>query len=241
MLYRIIRGSIVGVLLGVLFGAVISTSTGIKELYKREGALLSGANSVEAMAMNTDGKIASATNSSEQNLEEVLLRFHVRANSNREEDIELKYKVRDAVIEMLGKKLDHEMSREEVISVIEDNMDEIKAVAKKTVKDAGYGYAIKAYITKDEFPMRQYGNIVLPAGEYDALRIDIGLARGENFWCILYPMMCVTKSAVAVVSESEQGELKEAITDEQYEKLFIKHEKCDVKIRFKFLEILGLQ
>ena len=175
-------------------------------------------------------------------LQDIILRFHVRANSNSEEDIALKYTVRDAVLTELGGELTGDKSREEVMSYLNDNLDRIEKIALDTIHEEGYDYTVKVYIADDYFPIRQYGELVLPAGVYQALRVDIGLAEGENFWCILYPMMCYTVDSGAVISKGDEEKLEDALTEEQFKKLFVDRdvEDNDIEVRFKLLEWLGL-
>ena len=133
------------------------------------------------------------------------------------------------------------MSRDEVMIYLTQNLNSIEMIARTVIVENGFSYNIDAYISDEYFPIRQYGDMVLPAGQYQALRIDIGEAKGENFWCILYPMMCYSVDTAAVVSKEDGKELARSLSDEEYEKLFIERdvEKQDVKVKFKFLEWLG--
>ena len=172
--------------------------------------------------------------------EDVVVRFHVRANSDSEEDLALKYEVRDAVLALLAEDLQKAENDSEAILYLAQNLSEIRDTAGAVVEEAGYHYDVKAYIAREEFPIREYGELVLPAGTYRALRIDIGEAKGENFWCMLYPMMCYTMDAGAVVDSEDTEKLARALDEESYEKLFVKRDaKGDnVKVRLKILEWL---
>lgn len=237
MFVKILRGAVIGILLGVILGIGIPATQKLRSLLdttyytkaREENGLMAYA--------DVDGDLACMSNYPEKDLNDVVLRFHVRANSNSERDMALKYKVRDEILMYLKTKINGNMSREEVVKIIENNINIIKSKAQAVVKGEGYGYAIKAYIEEDEFPIRQYGDMILPAGKYEALRIDIGLAKGENFWCILYPTMCITKDAVAIVDEDSKEQIKEKLTDEEYEKLFVNREKKKIKIKFKIAEL----
>ena len=123
---------------------------------------------------------------------------------------------------------------------IMQKLPDISQAARAVVDEAGYDYTISAYIVREEFPIREYGDLVLPAGTYRALRVDIGAAKGENFWCMLYPMMCYTMDAGAVVDSEDAEKLAQALDEESYEKLFVKRDaKGDnVKVRLKILEWL---
>lgn len=183
--------------------------------------------------------IEGGKNGQAQSPEDIVVRFHVRANSDSEEDIALKYQVRDAVLGCVAEDLREATSKEKALIYLGQHLREIEEVAEKTIAYAGYNYEVNAYITRDEFPIREYGNLVLPAGSYQALRIDIGKARGENFWCVLYPMMCYTIDSGAVIDDADSRKLARALTEEEFEKLFVKHneEGAKVKVRFKILEL----
>lgn len=169
-----------------------------------------------------------------------LIRFHVRANSNSDVDIALKYMVRDKVLAEIEEGLKACETKDEAKEYLTENLELIKVVAEEALSAEGYNYSVKAYLTNDYFPIRQYGDMVLPAGYYEALRIDIGLANGENFWCLLYPTMCVPVEAGGVVTQDGQQEIKESLTSEQYDKLFVKKEIPEekIEIRFKLLELI---
>lgn len=271
MVYKIVRGAFLGIFLGVVIGMALTGGMYLNRLIldRNEGIISAENDSAQvfnefdyadasqendfggASVLDLDTGLAGATDAEYEvntnppecsDLQDVILRFHVRANSNRQVDLDIKYAVRDAVLAELGSKLNGDMSRDEVLEYIENNLDYIKEIAIDTIREEGYGYAVKVYISNDYFPIRQYGEMVLPAGVYQALRIDIGLANGENFWCILYPMMCYTVDSGAVVSKEDENELAEKLSEEQYRELFVDRgtEDKEVKIRFKLLEWLGL-
>ena len=168
--------------------------------------------------------------------EDVVVRFHVRANSDSETDLALKYEVRDAVLALLAEDLQKAENDSEAILYLAQNLSEIRNTARAVVEEAGYHYDVKAYITREEFPIREYGDLVLPAGTYR----DIGEAKGENFWCMLYPMMCYTMDAGAVVDSADAEKLAQALDEESYEKLFVKRDikPGDIKVKLKILEWL---
>ena len=172
--------------------------------------------------------------------EDVIVRFHVRANSDSEEDLALKYEVRDAVLAELADGLETVEDDGAALRYIMQKLPDIRQAARAVVDEAGYDYTISAYVVREEFPIREYGELVLPAGTYRALRVDIGEAKGENFWCMLYPMMCYTMDAGAVVDSEDTEKLAQALDEESYEKLFVKREAKpgDVKVKLKILEWL---
>lgn len=164
-----------------------------------------------------------------------LIRFHVIANSDSREDQELKLKVRDEVIEYLEPLLKKSKSIEESRKIIKQNNKKVISIAKKVVKDNGYSYNVQTELSRENFPEKVYGKIVLPQGEYEAYRILIGNASGQNWWCVMFPPLCfvdVTKGSVAYneterrMDEVSKNKKIEENTDEEYE------------LKFKIVEVL---
>ena len=246
---KIARGALIGIFLGIVGGISLSYVFYFVRLLRVEKTDYQTSDISLVENMDSDSMENSVEAFSEyetpycDSLEDAILRFHVRANSNSESDLALKYRVRDEILIRIGATLEGNKTREEVMAYLNDNLDYIKQIAEETIKQAGYNYKVKVYISKDFFPIRQYGELVLPAGEYEALRVDIGEARGENFWCILYPMMCYPLEAGAVVSKEDGEKLEEVLGEEDYKKLFIEHDENEEKkvtVKFKILEIFGL-
>ena len=241
MFKKIVRGSVIGIFLGVSVGICFSYAIRLKELAEKRNDSYTIANNQakEVIEINEND-----SNYGEycDDLQDVVLRFHVKANSNSDEDLSLKYSVRDAILYEYGDILQSDMTREEVINYLEGELPHIKEVAQRTISNLGYAYDVNVYISNDYFPIRQYGEMVFPAGYYEALRVDIGAAQGENFWCLLYPMMCYPLDTGAVISQEDEETLREVLSGEDYEKLFIKRDvkEDEIKIKFKFLEWLGL-
>lgn len=242
---RIARGALIGIFLGVMGGVGLSYGLHFKDILS--GNVMTryeNAEQVFAVDSENDGaqKISNPNPPECTSLDDAILRFHVKANSNSDEDIALKYAVRDAVLMEIGGELEVNKTKEEAVEYLTQNLEHIQEIAVNTIDEAGYTYPVKVYISNDYFPIRQYGDMVFPAGEYQALRIDIGAAQGENFWCILYPMTCYTYDSAAVITKEDAEELERSLSCEEYEKLFINREvgRKDVKVKFKFLEWLGI-
>ena len=119
-----------------------------------------------------------------------LIRFHVIANSDTDEDQALKIKVKNKVIEYLYPYLSNSSSIEESRKIIIDNEDKVKQIAQKVIKDNNYSYGVKLELSHENFPEKSYGNIVLPQGNYEAFRIIIGSGQGRNWWCVMFPPLC---------------------------------------------------
>lgn len=124
-----------------------------------------------------------------------IIRFHVIANSNSEEDQELKLKVRDEIIKSLNQKLQESENISESRKILHDNMDFIEETAHRTLLKNGYIYPVKANLGMTWIPEKTYGSLTFPAGEYEALNVIIGEGEGENWWCVLYPPLCLIDSS----------------------------------------------
>lgn len=142
-----------------------------------------------------------------------IIRFHVRANSDLEEDQELKLEVRDKILENMGEKFEGISSREESREVIKNNMDEIKIIAEAVISENNMDYPVKVSLGIEQFPIRKYGNLVLPQGEYETLLVTIGEGKGQNWWCVMFPPLCFVDITHSVAYETEEN-LEDFIIDE---------------------------
>lgn len=156
-----------------------------------------------------------------------VFRLHILANSDEGYDQDLKLKVRDKVLLYTESIFENVQSKEEAENLISENLQDICNTAQKEVNDNGYSYQVTAQITKMYFTTRKYENYTLPSGMYDALRITIGRGEGHNWWCVMYPSICIS------TEESQDKAAKETFNDSQYD--IVKSEKYEYK--FKIVEI----
>lgn len=124
------------------------------------------------------------------NLSDEVVRIHIRANSNGEEDQSVKLKVRDAVTEYLTAVLDGCKTKSDALSLLNDSTDEIAEIADKTLYANGFDYKTTVSVKNDYFPERTYDGYVFPEGYYDALMIYLGDGVGDNWWCVAFPPLC---------------------------------------------------
>ena len=122
------------------------------------------------------------------------LRIHIRANSNEVYDQDVKYKVKDKLVEYLTPILAEATSKEKAMELVSQNLDEISNIASLVLQEEGYTYSAKAKLKSEEFPMRCYDDVVLESGEYDSLIVELGSAEGNNWWCVVYPPLCFVAS-----------------------------------------------
>lgn len=162
-----------------------------------------------------------------------ILRFHVLANSDSTEDQELKLKVRDAIGSYLSPILEDVESLQETKEIVQDQLPQIVEVAEACIAEEGYDYEVTAEIGNADFPEKTYGNYTFPAGEYEALEVYIGEAKGHNWWCVLYPNMCFQGSVYEVVDEESEEALKEVLTPEEYQDVFT---EGNYAVDFKFVK-----
>ena len=152
-----------------------------------------------------------------------VFRLHILANSDEDYDQQLKLKVRDKVLLYTESLFEKARSKEEAENLISNNLQDICNTAQKEVTDNGYDYTVTAQITKMYFTTRTYESYTLPSGMYDALRITIGSGEGHNWWCVMYPSICIS-------SEKSQDEAaRETFNDNQYD--IVKNEKYEYKFK----------
>lgn len=164
-----------------------------------------------------------------------VIRFHVIANSDTVEDQTLKLKVRDEVLKYISPKLKFSKDINESRKILKDNDEKIKKIALKTIKDNGYAYDVNTTLRQDNFPIKQYGNIILPEGTYEAYRIVIGTGNGHNWWCVMFPPLCfvdITKGEVS--DEKTKKEMKQVLTKDEYKIVDKTKNEQNNKIKMKF-------
>ena len=167
-----------------------------------------------------------------------VFRFHVLANSDSEKDRNLKLQVRDAVLDYMKEELSEEPEEKQclkqTVQWARTHTDEIRAIGEKTVAAAGEDQSVNVAVTTCYFPDRTYGDMTFPAGNYQALRVELGSAEGHNWWCVLYPNLCFSDTTNAVVPDKGKKQLKQVLTEEEYSKVTA---NTKFKIGWYFLEI----
>ena len=177
----------------------------------------------------------SYVNAVSEDISNSVFRLHVIANSDSDEDQELKYNVRDEVLEYMNEISSDCSSKEEVINLAYEHQDEFKQIAEQVIKDNGYDYSVNIRIGNFDFPTKDYGDISLPAGNYDALRIEIGEASGQNWWCVMFPPLCFVDVISGVVPDESKEVIKENLNEEEYD-LVSDTESSAIKFKFSLIE-----
>lgn len=205
------RGVIIGILLGILGGtffAVLDASEGHKERKKQQ-----------------------------EELSDHVIRFHVRANSDEEEDQLLKEEVKSDLVAYISPILKQCETKEESRMILEEEMEELKKIALNTIHENGYDYPVSVYFSIEDFPMKEYGDLLVPSGEYESLRVDIGEALGQNWWCLIYPPLCFVDGSTVILDEDGKEILKEEVGEEVYKEMLLE-KKPKVVVKFKLYEEL---
>lgn len=162
-----------------------------------------------------------------------VFRLHILANSDSEEDQALKLKVRDAVLEESCGIFSGSLTAEEAAALAERNIDRFTETAERVIAENGYAYSVKCEVGKVCFDERTYGTATLPAGEYNALRIIIGEGEGHNWWCVMFPALClpaVTDTDEVLEEAMESGTLTA-------EEIALIQNPENYEVRFYFVEI----
>ncbi len=170
-----------------------------------------------------------------EDLENSVFRLHVIANSDSKEDQNLKYIVRDKLLQYMNSYLSNTSTKEDAIKIANEHLDEFKQVAINTIKEQGYSYNVNVKVGNFEFPTKTYGDISLPAGFYDALRVEIGEAKGQNWWCVMFPPLCFVDVTSGVVPEESKKELQNNLSEEEFA-LISDNQSSNIQFKFKLLE-----
>ena len=172
----------------------------------------------------------------EAEIYDTVVRLHVIANSDEAEDQALKLKVRDAVLEVTAPLLADCRTQEEAEQLLLSHTDAIQAAAEAVVAANGREDSVSLRLDWEEYPRRSYDGFCFPAGRYLSLRVCLGDAEGQNWWCCLFPPICLSSSVVSD-EEAEDSFISVGLTPSQY-KIITESEKPVYKVRFKLLEVL---
>ena len=168
------------------------------------------------------------------NLADNVFRLHVIANSNSQQDQSLKYQVRDKIIEHVRSIGQNAHSKQELIQLI--NTEDLQYFTQKAVYDLGYSYPVQVEIGNFPFPSKTYGDITLPSGFYDAIRVKIGKAEGKNWWCVMFPPLCFVDVSSGIVPDDSKENLKNHLDQEEYA-LISEQNSDEIKFKLKLVEM----
>ena len=177
----------------------------------------------------------SYVNAVSSDIENSVFRLHVIANSDSEEDQNLKYKVRDNLIAYMNTLCKDVKNKEEAVQIANNHKSEFLTIAKNTIIENGYSYDVTVEIGNYSFPTKNYGDISLPAGYYDALRVKIGKAEGQNWWCVMFPPLCFVNVSSGIVPEESKELIKEELNEEEYS-IVTKEDSSEIQFKIGLIE-----
>ena len=169
-------------------------------------------------------------------LEDSIFRLHVIANSDTKEDQNLKYIVRDNLIEYMNSISLNAKNKEEAMKIANMHIDDFNEIARQTIIDNGYNYDVHVEIGNFSFPTKTYGDISIPAGSYDALRVKIGEAKGQNWWCVMFPPLCFVNVSSGIVPDESKKVLEDELSEEEYS-IISDTNSAEIKFKFKIIEL----
>lgn len=169
---------------------------------------------------------------------DTVVRLHVLANSDTDEDQALKLKVRDEVIKVVTPAVENCKTQSEAADAIETVMPEIEAAAARIVKESGYDYAVAVKLGEEYYPTKSYETCAFPEGKYLSLRVLIGEGEGQNWWCCLFPPLCLSAATDDGGKSNEDAFISVGLSADQY-KLITETSSPKYRIRFKILETLS--
>lgn len=175
-------------------------------------------------------------------INEKVIRLHVIANSDSFEDQQLKYQVRNKVITTFNNQFENISSKEDSEKIIIEKIGDIRQEAETVIKNEGYDYEVNVYYGNYKFPRKLYEDIVLPEGYYDSVRIEIGLAEGKNWWCVMFPPLCFVDfgkdESTQVFEVDTEARLREVLTEEEIESIKTKRGLNEIKLKSKIFEFI---
>jgi stage II sporulation protein R len=179
----------------------------------------------------------SYVNAVSSNIADGVFRLHVIANSDSVEDQNLKYKVRDALLDYMNSICSDVSSKEDAMNIASEHLEDFKAIAENVIYENNYTYPVSVEIGKYDFPTKNYGDVSIPAGIYDALRVKIGKASGKNWWCVMFPPLCFVDVSSGIVPNESKELLQENMSTEEYDLITNSSNNSDLNFKFKIVEL----
>lgn len=170
-----------------------------------------------------------STSTLQQQIATQVLRFHIRANSDTVADQQKKLRIKQSLLEWLTPILSENTSKSETIQCIRKNLPDIRKEATRMAAPE----PVTVTLQKEWFPEKTYGTCTFPEGIYDALRVDIGQAKGHNWWCVLYPSLCFADALELSMTEEGEEKLQQVLDEDAYD-LLLHPQKLKIRFRLEF-------
>ncbi len=204
--------------------------------FQKKAAILKTSIAIIAVLVLTMGMFFASSYSESVNkgLADNLIRLHVIANSDSPEDQSLKRDVRDKILVYMKDKLKASRDIEQTKYIINNNLKAIEKISRDEIQRQGKSYSVKTMLGTYPFPTKKYGDIALPAGNYQALRVVIGKGSGANWWCVLFPPLCFVDATHGTVPDSVKSDLKKVLTKKEYKIITTADNDADIPVKVKF-------
>ena len=167
-----------------------------------------------------------------------VIRLHVIAESDSETDQADKLAVRDAILPLAAQELSECESRDSAAARLQNLMPALEQAAENTLRERGCARDVAVTLGQEDYPTRDYEGFCFPAGEYLSLRVMIGKAEGQNWWCVLFPSLCLSAADGGSAEQLEEAFVAVGLTPEQYRVITESDENTTYRLRFKVLEII---
>ena len=169
-----------------------------------------------------------------------VVRLHIVANSDSPFDQDVKLEVRDAILAHMRTQYPDGATREEAAHYLKNSLPEIERISAEVLRENGSDEPVRAKYGEFPFPTREYGDITLPAGRYEAVRVELGQAKGQNWWCVMFPPLCVADANSLGLDEQAMKQLRDELGSENYGLItdIADRSNVPVKIKFRIIEIV---
>ncbi|MBE5934829.1 MAG: stage II sporulation protein R [Lachnospiraceae bacterium] len=158
-------------------------------------------------------------NQLQKSISNKIIRFHVIGNSDSYIDQDIKIKIKNTIVETYSPLFQNVNNINVARKLIRKNLDNITATAQDVLSNHGISYSVNTKLSTRTFPIKQYGNIILPAGQYEAVSIELGHAKGRNWWCVLYPSLCFIKNTNNTLPSHGNNPFKNILTSSEYSQI----------------------
>ena len=171
------------------------------------------------------------------NISNSVFRLHVVANSDSDEDQALKLKVRNSLLQYMNSLCSSVSSKSDAMKIANEHIEDFVSIAKNVIYENGYDYDVDVSVTSCDFPTKVYGDVSLPAGTYDALKVNIGSASGHNWWCVMFPPLCFVDVSSGIVPDDSKEILHNNMSDEEYDLVTGFGDDSEMTFKFKLVEL----
>ena len=172
-----------------------------------------------------------------KNISNNFLRLHIVANSDSTEDQVLKYEIRDAILNYISPYMKNASSKQDAIKILKNNMKQMYKLSSDILTEHGVNYPVRINIGNFNFPTKDYSSFILPEGNYDALKIELGNANGQNWWCVMFPSLCIVDASSFGINDSSMDILQNTLDSEEFSIVRKDNTSPDKKIKFKLIEL----